>query len=125
MLKKRSTRHIVQAPEGLALLATRSRSDAPWQFPPAEFILNEATHEEMLLAPKGILYTYSIVHLSRDTKPYALAMVDFEPGVRAFGPMLYEPGDEPPIGAVMEVVPHTLEDGFEDYAFRRPVELRS
>jgi uncharacterized OB-fold protein len=65
-----------------------------------------------------VLYTYSIVHVDRERGPYALAMVDFEPGVRAFGPMLYEEGKEPSLGATMQVVHHNLPDGSSDYAFQ-------
>jgi hypothetical protein len=46
-------------------------------------------------------------------------MVDFEPDVRVFGPMIYEPGKEPPLGATMEVTAYALKDGSEDYAFRQ------
>jgi len=46
-----------------------------------------------------------------------LAMVDFEPGVRVFGHMRFEPGAEPILGAAMKIVPHTLPDGEADYAF--------
>jgi len=51
--------------------------------------------------------------------PTALAMVDFEPDVRVFGPMIYEPGKEPPLGAKMEVTAYALKDGSEDYAFQQ------
>jgi len=105
--------------QGLALVASRSGVDTPWRFPPTQFVHGDTPHEELLLGPKGVLYTYSVVHTARDARPYALAMVDFEPGVRAFGPMHYEPGHLPPLGAYMRVVPHTLADGSPDYAFEQ------
>ncbi len=119
MLTKRSTSHMAQTNEGLTLVASRRGDDAPWQFPPAEFALGEAPHQEIFLGPKGVLYTYSIVHVDRERGPYALAMVDFEPGVRAFGLMLCQAGHEPPLGATMEVVANTLADGSADYAFKQ------
>ena len=119
MITKRSKSHLVNTQDGLTLLANRKGPDLNWQFPPAEFFLGDTPDEEILLGPKGVLYTYSIVHVDRERGPYALAMVDFEPGVRAFGPMVYETGKEPPLGATMQVVPHTLADGSPDYAFQQ------
>jgi uncharacterized OB-fold protein len=75
--------------------------------------------QEAVLSTKGVLYTYSIVHVDRERGPYALAMVDFDLGVRAFGPMVYEAGKEPPLGATMEVMAYALKDGSTDYAFRQ------
>ena len=118
-ITKRSTNHIAQTPDGLALVASRNSDGANWQFPPAEFFLGETPYEEIQIGPKGVLYTYSIVHVDRQRGPYALAMVDFEPGIRAFGPMVYEAGKEPSLGAAMEVVSHTLADGSADYAFQQ------
>ena len=117
-ITKRSRSHIVHTDDGLTLLANREGTAAKWQFPPAEFSLGESAYEETLLGPKGVLYTYSIVHVDRERGPYALAMVDFEPGVRAFGPMVYVAGKEPLLGASMEVVSYTLADGTADYAFQ-------
>jgi uncharacterized OB-fold protein len=119
MITKRSKSHIVHTDDGLTLLANRKEGSVNWQFPPAEFSLGETPYEEIQIGPKGVLYTYSIVHVDRQRGPYALAMVDFEPGIRAFGPMVYEAGKEPSLGAVMEVVSHTLADGSADYAFQQ------
>jgi uncharacterized OB-fold protein len=119
MITKRSKSHIVNTHDGLTLLANRKGATRNWQFPPAEFFLGDTPDEEILLGPKGVLYTYSIVHVDRERGPYALAMVDFEPGVRAFGPMVFEAGQEPALGATMQVVHHTLVDGSEDYAFQQ------
>jgi uncharacterized OB-fold protein len=119
MITKRSKSHIVHTDDGLTLLANRREGSVNWQFPPAEFSLGETPYEEIQIGPKGVLYTYSIVHVDRERGPYALAMVDFEPGVRAFGPMIYEAGKEPPLGAAMEVVSHTLADGSADYGFQQ------
>ena len=44
-------------------------------------------------------------------------MVDFEPGVRAFGRLLYS-AKPPAIGASLRVVPFALPDGTPDYAFQ-------
>jgi uncharacterized OB-fold protein len=118
MITKRQKSHIVETQEGLTLLASRKADQLDWQFPPAEFFLGDTPDQEILLGPKGVLYTYSIVHVDRERGPYALAMVDFEPGVRAFGPMLYEEGKEPALGATMQVVHHSLPDGSPDYAFQ-------
>lgn len=119
MITKRTKSHIVNTQDGLTLLANRKGANLDWQFPPAEFFLGDTPDEEILLGPKGVLYTYSIVHVDRERGTYALAMVDFEPGVRAFGHMVYEAGKEPPLGATMQVVPHTLADGSADYAFEQ------
>ncbi len=118
-ITKRLSSHISKTPHGLALLASRSRDDVNWQFPPAEFTLGDVPDQESVLSTHGVLYTYSIVHVDRERGPYALAMVDFEPDVRVFGPMIYEPGKEPPLGATMEVTAYALKDGSEDYAFRQ------
>lgn len=125
MITKRSKSHLVNTQDGLTLLANRKEATLNWQFPPAEFFLGDTPDEEILLGPRGVLYTYSIVHVDRERGPYALAMVDFEPGVRAFGPMVYEAGKEPPLGAAMQVVPHTLADGSADYAFKQTTETTS
>ncbi len=119
MITKRSKSHIVHTVDGLTLLANRKKGSVNWQFPPADFSVDDTPFEEVQIGPKGVLYTFSIVHVDRERGPYALAMVDFEPGVRAFGPMVYEAGKEPPLGAAMEVVPHTLADGSADYAFQQ------
>lgn len=119
MITKRSKSHIFQTDDGWTLLANRKNDGVDWQFPPAEFSLSETPYEEIKIGPKGVLYTYSIVHVDRERGPYALAMVDFEPGVRAFGPMVYAVGSEPLLGAAMEVVPYTLADGSVDYAFQQ------
>ena len=118
-ITKRSTNHIAQTPDGLALVASRNSDGANWQFPPADFTLGDVPDQEIVLSSKGVLYTYSIVHVDRERGPYALAMVDFEPGVRAFGPLVYEVGKEPPLGATMEVMAYALKDGTADYAFRQ------
>ncbi len=118
-ITKRSTSHIAQTQDGLALVVSRNSDDANWQFPPAEFIVGDVPDQEMVLSTQGVLYTYSVVHVDRERGPYALAMVDFEPGVRAFGPLVYEVGKEPPLGATMEVMAYALKDGTADYAFRQ------
>ncbi|WP_382327514.1 hypothetical protein ACFJGX_00395 [Hydrogenophaga sp. UC242_50] len=44
-------------------------------------------------------------------------MVDFEPGVRAFGRLLFD-AEPPAIGSRVRVVPFSLPDGTPDYAFQ-------
>jgi uncharacterized OB-fold protein len=116
-LTQRTESHFRETPDGMLLLATRPAGGAPPQFPPLEFMHGDAVVEALPIGPVGVLYTYSIVHLGRDKPPYGLAMVDFEPGVRVFGPLCFEPGQEPALGAAMKIVPHTLPDGQADYAF--------
>jgi uncharacterized OB-fold protein len=116
-ITKRSENHLVKTQGGFSLLATRKAANLDWQFPPSEYYFGEKPDEEILLGPKGVLYTYSIVHVDPRRGPYALAMVDFEPGVRAFGLLLFSEGQELNIGSLVKVVPHNLPDGTEDYAF--------
>lgn len=73
--------------------------------------------KDVLLGPLGQIYSYTIVSAGKDVAPYALAMVDFEPGVRVFGPLILQQ-DRPAIGAQVRVVPHVLADGTPDYAFQ-------
>ena len=117
-LAKRTESHFRDTPEGMVLVANRSAPGAELQFPPSEFIHGDAVPQEVVIGPVGALYTYSIVHVARDSGPYGRARVDFEPGVRVFGRMLYTPGQEPALGSAMKVVPFTLPDGVADYAFQ-------
>ena len=116
-LRQRTESHLRQAPDGLLLLASRTTDSALPQFPPMAFVHGDAVLQEVPLGPVGVLYTYSIVHPGRDKPPYGLAMVDFEPGVRVFGALRFEPGAEPALGAAMRIVPQALPDGEADYAF--------
>ncbi len=119
-LKKRSAPYLRQTADGMVLMAARARDGAELQFPPPEFIHGQpdtAALADVAIGPLGLLYTYSIVHPGRDKQPYGLAMVDFEPGVRAFGRLLYESGHEPALGTQVKVVPFALQDGTPDYAF--------
>jgi len=71
----------------------------------------------MVLVATGSLYSFTIVHPGKEKQPYGLAMVDFAPGVRAFGRLLF--GTEAPaIGSRLRVVPFALPDGTPDYAFQ-------
>lgn len=101
---------------GMVLLATRHGAQAP-QFPPREFAHGNELDEELELGPAGTLYTYSIVHATKDQPPYAVAIVDFHPGVRAFGRLLVD-GAAPALGTPVRVVPFDLPDGTPDYAFQ-------
>ena len=73
--------------------------------------------EEVAIGPQGSLYTYTIVHPGKDSEPYALAMVDFAPDVRAFGRLILDGGNAPKIGSAVRVVPFDMADGTADYAF--------
>jgi len=101
---------------GMVLVATQVAGQ-PAQFPPIEFTHNDQKVEVVELGPTGSLYSFTIVHPGRDKPPYGLAMVDFEPGVRAFGRLLYD-AEPPAIGARVRVVPFALPDGTPDYAFQ-------
>ncbi len=116
----REAPYLLDTADGLMLLAARTGQGAALQFPPPECVHGEpdrAHIADVAIGPVGSLYTYSIVHPGRDKAPYGLAMVDFEPGVRVFGRLLYEAGREPELGAQVKVVPFALQDGVPDYAF--------
>ena len=81
-------------------------------------IFVDTVYERICICWSRHIELIDIVHVDRERGPYALAMVDFEPGVRAFGPMVYEEGKEPPLGATMQVIHHSLPDGSPDYAFQ-------
>lgn len=121
-LKQRTGSHFQSAADGLQLIATRRAGDAPLQFPPQPFVHGDQTVEEVPIGPQGVLYTYSVVHPGRDKAPYGLAMVDFAPGVRAFGRLLLNDGADLRPGATVRVVPFDLPDGEADYAFDVVVE---
>jgi acyl-CoA-associated DUF35 OB-fold domain-containing protein len=104
------------SPRGMVLVATRTAGHDP-QFPPVEFLHGGEQAEEVELGPTGRLYSYSIVHAGKDQAPYGLAMVDFEPGVRAFGRLLFQ-GRPPAIDSTLRIVPFAMPDGTPDYAFQ-------
>lgn len=99
----------------MVLVATRVAGQAP-QFPPIVFLHGDERAEEIELGPTGRLYSYTVVHPGKDKAPYGLAMVDFEPDVRAFGRLLFD-GQPPAVGGALRVVPFSLPDGTPDYAF--------
>ncbi len=113
----RTDSHIRATEGGLLLVATRTARQPQLQFPPAQFAHGDEAVEEVPLGPLGRLYTYTVVHPGKDAKPYALAMVDFEPGVRAFGRLVIGDGQSPHIDSTVRVVPFELPDGSADYAF--------
>jgi hypothetical protein len=115
-ISKRLGPHWRQTPDGMVLVGTRVARQPP-QFPPIEYLHDDQQSEEVELGPTGTLYSYTIVHPGKDKAPYGLAMADFEPGVRAFGRLLYRT-PAPAIGAIVRVVPHALPDGTADYAFQ-------
>ena len=117
-LSKRIAIHLRDTPQGMVLVATRDAGREELQFPPCEFIHDDAMPEEVPIGPVGQLYTYTVVHAGKDRPPYGLAMVDFAPGVRVFGRLLHDEG-RPVIGGDVRVVPFALPDGTPDYAFRQ------
>jgi len=113
---KRTESPFRQSPGGMVLVATRVAGQSP-QFPPIEFVHNDQKVEDIELGPTGSLYSFTIVHPGKEKQPYGLAIVDFAPGVRAFGRLLF--GARPPaIGSRLRVVPFALPDGAPDYAFQ-------
>ena len=115
-ISKRTEPHFRETSGGMVLVGTRIPGHPP-QFPPLEFLHGDQLAEDVEIGPAGSLYSYSIVHAGKDKAPYGLAMVDFEPGVRAFGRLLFDK-QPPPIGSRLRVVPFALPDGTPDYAFQ-------
>ena len=74
---------------------------------PARLVCDGCGHrglEEILLAPRATIYTFTTVHQSTPDfrTPYHLAYVDFDEQVRVMLPVA---GEEPPrIGAAVEIV---------------------
>ena len=116
-LKRRTNAHLRQTDGGMLLIATRTARHPQLQFPPLEFVHDDEPVEEVAIGPQGTLYTYTIVHPGKNAEPYGLAMVDFEPNVRAFGRLVLDGGKAPTIGSAVCVVPHDMADGSADYAF--------
>lgn len=116
-LSKRTEAHFRMTENGMLLIATRTARHPQLQFPPLEYVHGGETIEEVPIGPFGQLYTYTVVHPGKDSAPYALAMVDFEPGVRAFGRLICKDGETPAINSTMRVIPSELPDGSPDYAF--------
>ncbi len=113
---KRTESHFRETTGGMVLIATRVAGQSP-QFPPVEFVHNDQHVEEIELGPTASLYSFTIVHPGKEKPAYGLAMVDFEPGVRAFGRLLID-AQPPAIGSRLRVVPCALPDGTPDYAFQ-------
>ncbi|WP_088311464.1 Zn-ribbon domain-containing OB-fold protein [Novosphingobium sp. B 225] len=116
-LSKRTEPHFRMTESGMLLIATRTAGHPQLQFPPLEFVHGDEPVEQVPIGPFGQLYTYTLVHPGKDSEPYALAMVDFEPGVRAFGRLICKDGKAPAIDSTMRIVPSELPDGSPDYAF--------
>ena len=113
---KRTGSHFRDTADGMVLVAGHVAGQ-PLQFPPVEFVHNDQRVTDIELGPTGSLYSFTVVHPGKDKPPYGLAMVDFEPGVRAFGRLLFD-AEPPAIGSRLRVVPFTLPDGMPDYAFQ-------
>jgi len=116
-LKKRTESHFCMSEDGMRLIATRTARNPQLQFPPLEFIHGDEAVEDVPLGPFGQLYTYTVVHPGKDKPPYALAMVDFDQGVRAFGRLNLDGDKAPSISSIVRIVPLALPDGSLDYAF--------
>ena len=116
-LSKRTEPHFRMTGNGMLLIATRTASHPQAQFPPLEYVHGDESVEDVPIGPFGQLYTYTRVHPGKGSEPYALAMVDFEPGVRAFGRLIYKDGKAPAINSTIRIVPGNLPDGSPDYAF--------
>lgn len=114
---KRTEPHFRMTDNGMQLIATRTASHPQLQFPPLEYVHGDEPVEDVPIGPFGQLYTYTVVHPGKDSEPYGLAMVDFEPGVRAFGRLICKDGKAPAINSTMRIVPSELPDGSPDYAF--------
>lgn len=114
-IQRRSGPHFRLTEKGMVLIGTQLANQAP-QFPPTEHLVDDDLATEVVLGPKGRLYSYSVVHPGKDKLPYALAMVDFV-NVRAFGRLVFD-GTPPPVDSEVRVVPFTLPDGDADYAFQ-------
>jgi uncharacterized OB-fold protein len=118
LLTPRVRPHFLQTAQGFQLLATRSRRNVQPQFPPQAFEMADDFVEDLPLGPMGRLYSYTVVAASKTAPSYGLAMVDFEPGVRVFGPLMLGPNAAAPeLGVQVCLVPHVLSDGTGDYAF--------
>lgn len=115
--RPRTQKHFEARGHEMVLIATRSSSQPTLRFPPAEFVHGDEEVEEVAIGPLGVLYTYTVVHPGKGVEPYALAMVDFEPGVRAFGRLCGPLQPAPAIDSTVRVVPFALADGTPDYAF--------
>ena len=116
-LKRRANAHFRQTEAGMVLVATRTALHPQLQFPPLEFVHDEEPVEEVAIGPQGTLYTYTVLHPVKDSKPYALAMAGFEPNVRAFGRLNLDGATAPKIGSTVRIVPFDMADGTADYAF--------
>jgi uncharacterized OB-fold protein len=99
------------------LVATRTVSHPELQFPPLQYVNGDEAVDEVEIGSMGRLYTYTVVHPGKGTEPYMLAMVDFEPGVRAFGRLTGALQPAPVLDGMVRVVPFNLADGSPDYAF--------
>jgi uncharacterized protein len=114
-ISKRAGPHFLASERGMVLVGTRVGGQQP-QFPPTEYLVDGDQATDIALGPTGRLYSYSVVHPGKDKAPYALAMADFG-DVRAFGRLIFD-GKPPAIDSAVRVVPFTLADGEQDYAFQ-------
>lgn len=117
-LRQRTDAYLKEGVEGLQLIATRlAGRDEPFQFPPQEYIHGGAEIVELPIGPTGVLYSYTVVHPGQDKQSYALAMVDFAPGVRVFGQLFPSTDAHLALGSTLRLVRSELPNGDSDYAF--------
>ncbi|MEY4249674.1 MAG: hypothetical protein RJA87_1307 [Pseudomonadota bacterium] len=117
-ITQRTDAYLRESIDGLQLLATRrAGTDEPFQFPPQEYIHGTNEVVELPIGPTGVLYSFTVVHPGRDKQSYALAMVDFAPGLRVFGKLLLASDAQLALGSTVRLVPYQLPDGEPDYAF--------
>ena len=66
--------------------------------------------EDVALATRGRLYSFSIVHAARKgwPSPYAIAYVDLEDGVRICAPLETDVAHPPPLDIPVELIVGTL-----------------
>ncbi len=66
--------------------------------------------EDVALATRGKLYSFSVVHAARKgwPSPYAIAYVDLEDGVRICAPLEGDVANPPPLDTPVELIVGTL-----------------
>jgi uncharacterized OB-fold protein len=88
------------------LLASRERASGTLRFPPFPPASPlAALHDTVDVAPRGEVYSYSVIHPNPKTgaQPYALGYVDMPGPLRIFG--RFADGAIPAVGEACEAVP--------------------
>lgn len=76
--------------EVVLLLGSRSKSSGVQAFPRRDVCPQSGARdmETIMVGPRGVLYSYSTVHVSATRKtPYTIGYVDFPDGVRVLAPI--------------------------------------